>query len=190
MAAAVALGTLMLAGCSAPPEPEPEVLAASEAGGAYLDAVCPVNAAWDIADAELEQLRLALARGDDDAEPVADALSEVAQASKKAAARLDPKQTTWPSPARSAIADVRQTLLDDREQAETVAKLPANKIAAYTWVGGEETAAAAAAAHAALELPDGAEDACSQWADQRAPQGTGSSAEGQDTAPAKPGEKE
>ncbi|WP_140393276.1 hypothetical protein [Leucobacter sp. 7(1)] len=173
VALGAAIGVLMLVGCTPEPEPEPEVLTASEAGGAYLDAVCPVNAAWDIADAELEQLRLALARGAvsdtklADAKPVSDALEEVAAASKIAAGRLDPKSTTWPEDAQAAVDDVRETLQDDREQIGRVMKLPPHKLTGYSWEGAEDTARAAAQAHEALGLPEDADAACAQWAEQQ-----------------------
>ncbi|TDP94657.1 hypothetical protein EDF62_1078 [Leucobacter luti] len=159
---------LTLASCSAPPPPEPEVLTASQAGGAYLDAVCPVNAAWDQADAELERLRIAALRGPANESGVTDALAKVASASSRAAAQLDPKETTWPKPARAAVADVRRTLLDDREQALKLVKFDATALVDYSWKGGDETAAAAAAARTALALPSDPDVACAQWAALRA----------------------
>lgn len=169
----IVAGLLLLAGCTPEPEPEPEVLTASEAGGAYLDAVCPVNAAWDIADAELEQLRLALARGTAsetklaDAKRVSDALERVAAASSAAAKRLAPTATTWPEDAQAAVDDVRETLVTDREQVKRVVKLPPHKLTRYEWDGAEETATAAARAREALGLPEDADAACTQWADQQ-----------------------
>ncbi|MBL3698361.1 hypothetical protein [Leucobacter luti] len=163
------VAALLLAGCSqTPPEPTPEVLTASTAGAAYLDAVCPVNTAWDLADVELDRLRLAVSRGSADPDDTAAALRHVADESKRAAASLDPKRSTWPAPAREAVAEVRQTLVADRKQALTVAKLDAKRMVAHTWEGAGDAAAAATAAHTALELPTEPDAACTQWAEQRA----------------------
>ncbi len=161
---------LILTGCSAAPapDPEPEVLSASAAGAAYLDAVCPVNAAWDQADAALERLRVAVSLGERDTEALSKALDGVAEASRTAASGLDPEQFTWPRPARAAVADVRKTLIADRAQAAKVAKLDAVDALAYSWSGADESAAASAAARAALELPEDPEAACAQRAEQLA----------------------
>ena len=172
--AAVAVGALCcaLAGCGGEPEPVPEpepeieVLSVSEAGGVYLDAVCPVNAAWDEADVELDRLRVALGRGD--GEPIdtrlfADAMEEVAAASERAAERLETEQQEWPTGTRSAVETVRDTLEADRKQAQRVAELDADEAVGYAWRGVAESAAAAAEARAALGLPEDPIAACAQW---------------------------
>jgi hypothetical protein len=145
--AAAAIGALCcaLTGCSgeaeAPPEPEPEVLSASQAGGVYLDAVCPVNAAWDEADV----------------------MGEVADARERAAERLETKQQEWPRGTETAVEAVRDTLESDRKQARKVAKLDAADAVGYAWLGAEESAAAAAGARTALGLPEDPIAACAQW---------------------------
>lgn len=171
--AAAVLGVLCgaLAGCSgAPePEPEPEVLSASEAGGVYLDAVCPVNAAWDEADIELDRLRVAVARGDEspiDPGRFSDAMDEVAAASERAAERLDTEQQEWPSRTEAAIEAVRDTLEADRKQARRVAQLDAGDAVGYAWQGAAEAGDAAAEARAALGLPEDPVAACEQWEEQ------------------------
>jgi hypothetical protein len=170
--AAAAIGALCsaLTGCSgeaeAPPEPEPEVLSASQAGGVYLDAVCPVNAAWDEADVELDRLRIAVGRGDEaqiDTRLFADAMGEVADASERAAERLETKQQEWPRGTETAVEAVRDTLESDRKQARKVAKLDAADAVGYAWLGAEESAAAAAGARTALGLPEDPIAACAQW---------------------------
>ncbi|WP_024356367.1 hypothetical protein [Leucobacter chironomi] len=174
-----------LAGCAAPePPPEPEVLSATKAGGVYLDAVCPVNAAWDDADAELDRLRIAVARGGDvqiDTARFATAMERVAEASAEAGEQLDTEQQSWPAVAEAPVASVRKTLQADRKQAASVAKLDAAEAVAYAWQGAAESGEAAAAARAALGLPDDPEAACAQWEAQQAEReasdrGTGSGA--------------
>lgn len=158
---------LLLSGCSEAEPAEPEVLSASVAGGVYLDAVCPVNDAWDAADLELDRLRLALGRGEGDAREIAAALREVAAASKTAAAELSSEEQTWPKAAQDPVAAVRKTLLDDKAQAERAAKLSVKELAAYSWEGSVEVATAAAEARAALDLPADAVLACTQWREQQ-----------------------
>lgn len=164
---AVVLAAL-LSGCTSGAAPEPEVLSATKAGGLYLDAVCPVNGAWDDADVALDRLRLAEGRGDGDEEAasVATALRDVAEASEAAAKRLDPERRTWPASAREPVEDVRETLRSDAKQARTAAKLDADALLAYEWRGAEQVGASAASARAALGLPEDAEAACAQWRDQ------------------------
>ena len=165
-AATLLISAIVLSGCAGAPEPEPEVLSASEAGTAYLDAVCPVNAAWDQADAELERLRVAVTLGDRDVAPLAAALAEVATQSSAGAKRLDPERAVWPSSAATEVEAVRATLVSDQAQAREFAKLDAAAALEYTWEGAAESAEAAAAARAALELPDDPELACAERAKQ------------------------
>ncbi len=165
----VGITTLMLTGCvGSEPPPEPEVLTVSQAGNAYLDAVCPVNAAWDQADAELEKLRLRLAQGAAKPDALAAALEEVAAESAAAAKRLDPSRTTWPGGAQDAVAEVRTTLVADRAQAQKLAALEAEEMAEYRWKGADDTAAAAESARASLDLPSDSDAACAQRAAQLA----------------------
>ena len=176
VATLAAAATLILVGCSgqaapAAPEPEPEVLSASEAGGIYLDAVCPVNAAWDAADLALERLRLIASRGEYDTRRFAVAMDEVAAASKKAARELDPKTLdkeghAWPAAASADIAAVRKSLQADHKQAARVAKLTSSDVLGYSWKGAEEVGGAASAAREALALPADGESACAQWNEQ------------------------
>ena len=172
-AAPAAVIVLLLPACAAP-EPAPEVLSASRAGGLYLDAVCPVNAAWDRADAELDRLRIAAARGEPgaaDAARFADAMRAVARASERAAARLAPEDRAWPEHAADEIAAVRETLRADAEQAAEVAGLPAPEAVSRPWEGGDAAGAAAAEARDALGLPADGEAACGQWAEREASDG-------------------
>lgn len=171
-----AIAGLLLAGCSwqsAPdaPVPETETLSASEAGGIYLEAVCPVNASWDAADVELERLKLTVSRGDDDTARFAAAMNEVAAASKLAVKELDPKTLdaeghAWPAAAKDDIAAVRKTLSDDQKQAARVAKLTASEVLSYSWQGADEVGAAASAARESLGLPADGQSACEQWQEQ------------------------
>lgn len=166
---------LLLSGCTSPTTPQPqatpEVLSASEAGGIYLDAVCPVNAAWDAADLEIDRLRLTVSRGESDTTRVAEALTGVAAESKTAAVSLDPKVVAkadhaWPADALEPIAAVRESLSVDVKQASAVTKLAADELLNYSWRGVEETAAAASAARAVLGLPTDGANACAQWQEQ------------------------
>lgn len=162
-----------IAGCApqSEPAPEPEVLSVTTAGGVYLDAVCPVNAAWDEVDVELDRLRIAVARGGDeeiDTSRFADAMERVAEASSDAGKRLDTEQQSWPAQAEPAVESVRETLQADRKQALSVAKLDAEEAAAYDWKGAAEAGEAAAEARAALGLPEDPVTACAQWEEQQA----------------------
>lgn len=161
--------TALTAGCAAQdPEPQkPEVLTASLAGGLYLEAVCPVNGAWDRADLELDRLRFLLRRGDADTREFASAMKNVAAASGTAAKQLAPKDRAWPKDAKTHIAEVRNTLLTDQKQALKVAKLSAEDAAEYVWQGSDDIAASAAEARASLGLPADPELACAQWIDQQ-----------------------
>ncbi|MEJ6490038.1 hypothetical protein PQI23_09915 [Leucobacter sp. USCH14] len=161
------LGTTALmvsaAGC-AEPEPEPEALSLTRAAEVYLEAVCPVNEAWDIADVELDRLRLAAQRGGETSTSAfADAMTNVADRSGAAASSLTSSERTWPDAARDPVADVAETLVTDREQAEQVAKLPVEQIVEYQWEGADGIGTAAAEARAALDLPADADAACEAW---------------------------
>lgn len=166
---AVFTAAVFLVGCTSVPEPpKPEVLSASTAGGEYLTAVCPVNEAWDQADAALEQLRIAVSRGEGDPEQVVTALQGVIRANERAEKQLDAQRVSWPKPARSAVADVRDSLAADRKQAKRVMQLDADELAEYRWSGADAAGAAAVAAREALGILDDPEVACTQWAEQAA----------------------
>ncbi|WP_244302875.1 hypothetical protein [Leucobacter coleopterorum] len=169
--AAVIAMLALTPGCAAhDPKPQkPEVLTASKAGGLYLDAVCPVNEAWDSADLELDRLRLALGRGGTNTKEFAAAMKSVSGASATAARQLAPKDQAWPEEVKPHIADVRDTLLADQKQALKVAKLPAKEVAAYEWQGRDDIAASASEARVSLGLPADPELACRQWAEQQKP---------------------
>lgn len=171
----VPLGVVMLicglTGC-AEEVPEPQELTVSEAGAEYLEAVCPVNAAWDDADVALDRLRLEADRaaerdsGDVESVDVADfaqRMRAVAKHSADAAAALTASTTRWPDAAAGSIAEVARTLEDDEGQAARVAKLGAEKALDYRWEGAEDVGSAAASARDALGLPDDADAACAQW---------------------------
>lgn len=188
---AFAASLLLLPGCAPEPAPEPEVLSATAAGHAYLDAVCPVNEAWGEVDLAVDDLRIALARGDSDVgtEPFEDAVDGLETAIGAAVEQLGSEQRTWPREARDEIADVRESLRADAEQLAELRGLSADEAAGYSWSSGD-AAEAGAAARAALQLPDDAEAACVQWAEQR---GSGSAdadpAEGsKDPSEAPPGD--
>jgi hypothetical protein len=166
---AVGIAALTLtAGCASqdPEPPKPEPLTASAAGAVYLVAVCPVNEAWDRVDLELDRLRLELRGGGADTRDLALALREMAVASETAAKELALKDRAWPETAKAPIAEVRDTLLADKKQAEKVATLSAKEVASYVWKGSEEIAQSGVDARAALELPADPELACAQWAEQ------------------------
>lgn len=150
-----------------PKSAAPETLTASEAGGEYLEVVCPVNAAWDDADVELDRVRIALGRGESDTSALADALQHVADASEEAAERLDSERHVWPKSAQEPVKAVRATLISDQKQAAKVAKLPAEETVSYAWEGQEEAATAALEARTALELPADPASACEQWDAQK-----------------------
>ncbi|MFD5599759.1 hypothetical protein ACFWHR_06840 [Leucobacter sp. NPDC058333] len=161
----IALVVLATVGCSAPePTPKPESLTVSRAGAVYLDAVCPVNDAWDTADVELDQLRLAVSRDlSPSTKKFSAAMTDVAEQSAIAKKKLTSPKRTWPAVADAPVAEVADTLETDRVQAQRVAKLTAAKAIAYDWAGAEEIGTAAAAARAALQLPADADSACAQW---------------------------
>lgn len=170
--AAILLLPLLAACAPEPKQAPPEALTVSGAGAVYLASVCPVNDAWDLADVEVDRLRLAIARGesDVDTDAFARAMRGVASADKRAAERLGSKQQTWPNGTGPAVDAVIDTLDSERKQAKKVAKLDAADAAAYEWKGAEESAEAAAAVRAALELPQDASAACAAWAEQEAEQ--------------------
>ncbi|WP_244304641.1 hypothetical protein [Leucobacter viscericola] len=167
--AVVIVAIALTAGCAAQdPKPQkPEVLTASRAGGVYLDAVCPINEAWDSADYELDRLRLVVGRGGSNSKAFAASMQGVAEASATAAKQLAPKDQAWPEEAKAHIAEVRDTLLADQKQALKVAKLPAKDAVVYTWQDREDIGVAAAEARASLGLPADPELACTQWAEQQ-----------------------
>lgn len=155
------------AGC-APAEPDaPEPLSVTAAGGVYLDAVCPVNTAWDQVDLEVDRLRLGLQRGETNTKGFVASLKKLEAASEKAAKRLAKNESSWPREAEDAIVAVKDTLLSDTTQAARVAKLSAKQAAAHTWKGSDETAQAAAEARASLGLPADPQLACAQRAEQQ-----------------------
>ncbi|WP_156322546.1 hypothetical protein [Leucobacter musarum] len=173
----VPLGAMMLVcgltGC-AEEAPEPQELTVSQAGAKYLDAVCPVNAAWDDADVALDRLRLEADRvvesDSRDSENVdvtdfANRMRAVAKQSAEAASALTASNTLWPDAAADSIAEVARTLHDDEDQAARVAQLSAEKALDYRWEGAEDVGSAAASARAALGLPDDADAACAEWRD-------------------------
>ncbi|MBC9943373.1 hypothetical protein ICL81_02355 [Leucobacter sp. cx-328] len=164
---AVAL-SLGLAGCTKS-EPEPQVkLSVSEAAAEYLDAVCPVNSAWDAADAEIDRLRIAVARGEDgiDTRLYADAITKVGEASSTAATQLTSADTVWPGAAGPLVAKVSSSLVADAKSAPGAAKLEAEQVIVYEWPGAERAGAAAATVREALGLPDDAVAACDARAEQ------------------------
>ncbi|MFT4232509.1 MAG: hypothetical protein QM606_07030 [Leucobacter sp.] len=174
---AMAAGLAGLAGCArepvdeAPEPPKAEVLSASRAGGVYLESVCPVNDAWDAADVELDRLRIVAGRNGEasaDTHLFAEAMKGVATASEQAAEELGSKRQEWPAGAKEEVDAVRRTLESDRKQTLGLAKLDADRVLSYAWKGAEETAASAAAARAALGLPEDPVAACAQWEEQRA----------------------
>ncbi|KIP53158.1 hypothetical protein SD72_04845 [Leucobacter komagatae] len=160
MLAVAAVALLPLAGCTAP-EPEPEELTVTGAGARYLDAVCPVNGAWDSVDVEVERLRIALARSEaGDETALGAALTTLERRSLAAAENLDDASVSWPADAEDAIAAVRDSLAADAEQARDVAELSAADAVAHEWEGAERIAATSAKARASLGLPDDPEVAC------------------------------
>ncbi|MHA3684412.1 hypothetical protein ACXR2W_09160 [Leucobacter sp. HY1908] len=192
----VVAAALLLTGCSGgagnagggpAAAPEPEVLSATEAGGIYLDAVCPVNAAWDDVDVELERLRLTVSRGEDDTRRFAAAMEKVAQQSKAAARALDPRVLdkgghAWPDSALDEIEAVQETLEADEKQATKVSKLDAAEILAYAWQGSTELGTAASEARSVLSLPADGESACAQWAEQAAAEAAAKKAAAEEAA--------
>ena len=155
---------MLSAAACAEPEPEPETLSLTRAAEVYLEVVCPVNEAWDVADVELDRLRLAIHRGGESSTTAfADAMAEVADRSETAASSLTSSRRAWPDSAKDPVAAVAETLVADREQAEHVVALPAEEIVAYRWKGVDGIGTAAAEARAALDLPADADAACEAW---------------------------
>lgn len=155
---------LPLAACAPEPAPEPERLTISQAGARYLNAVCPVNSAWDEVDVEIDRLRIAMARDSADSEVDArlfgEAMHELGAASARAEAELGDESVAWPQGAQHAIAKVRESLTADAEQAETAAAFTAIEASGYSWKGADQLARAAGDARAALDLPEDPEVAC------------------------------
>lgn len=161
LAAALALAAAASVTACAP-EPEPEPLTVSTAGAAYLDAVCPVNAAWDDADLQIDLLRIAVERGDGDTRAYAASMRRVAEVSRDSADRLADEDRAWPADAADAVAAVADTLTADAEQAEKVAELEAKPAVTHQWEGADDVASTSRAARQALGLPDSGEAACAQ----------------------------
>lgn len=151
---------LLLAGCTAA-EPEPEELTVTAAGARYLEAVCPVNEAWDAVDVEVERLRIAVARGEaGDTGDLGKRLATLEAQSAAAAETLADPSVAWPGGATPAVESVAKTLADDAEQAGSIAELEAQEAVDYRWDGAATIAETAAAARAALGLPEDPVVAC------------------------------
>ncbi|TQL42050.1 hypothetical protein FB468_0030 [Leucobacter komagatae] len=160
MGALAVVVVVALTGCTAP-EPEPEELTVSAAGARYLDAICPVNAAWEGVDLEVDRLRLVLSRGDTgDTAAIGGALADLERASTAASETLSDETVAWPAKAEGGVAEVAETLAADAEQAARAAKLPAVDLVDYSWEGVKAIGSAAAATRAALGLPEGVGSAC------------------------------
>lgn len=156
-----------LSGCtSAAPEPEPETLTLSEAGTRYLDVVCPVNAAWDAVDLEIDRLQIGITRGEDDTRLYAEALGKLADASSAAAKELQSADMVWPEAAAPLIDNVSASLSADAKAVPAARKLTATAIISYEWPGATESGKIAAEARAALDLPEDASAACAARAEQ------------------------
>ncbi len=154
---------LAAAGC-AEPAPDPEPLSVTRAAEVYLEAICPVNEAWDAADVELDRLRLAATReGTSSTAAFAEAMGVVAERSGDAASALGSEERSWPEAAEGPVAAVAETLAADREQASRVAELPVEDVVDYQWDGADDIGATAAEARAALDLPADADEACAAW---------------------------
>lgn len=150
-----------LAGCAPEPAPEPAALNISDAGARYLDAVCPVNAAWNAVDLEIDRLALAADHGEPgDTRPFQGALAKVEQRSLQAAEVLADETVAWPAEAEAAVAKVAKSLEADAAQAAEVTLLSADEIVAYRWKGAAATAKSGSDTRLALGLPAEADVAC------------------------------
>lgn len=161
--AAVGALSVGLVGCAPEPvvTPEPTVLTVSDAGKRYLEAVCPLNEAWNTVDLEVDRVRISIERGEAaDLAPFKSAVAAVAKLSTSAEASLGDPTVTWPKSAVRPIADVRETLEADVAQALDVSQLTAAEVATYVWIDADVVASTSAAARAALELPDDPAAAC------------------------------
>lgn len=159
------VGALALTGCTAP-EPEPEELTVTAAGARYLDAICPVNAAWESVDLEIDRLRLVLSRGEaGDTAAIGAALTELEHASTVASETLSDETVAWPAKAEGGVAEVAETLAADAEQAARAAKLPAADLVDYSWEGAKAIGSAAVTTRAALGLPEDLGSACADRPD-------------------------
>lgn len=175
---ALACALLVTTGCASltPVPPEPEVLTASTAGATYLDAVCPVNEAWDEADVVIDSLRVVVSGDASGGEVDVDqaradyvaALESVGAASTEAAAALSPEDRVWPDGAAATVEKIHASLLADAEEIEGAAELSAKEAADYIWDVGD-IAVVSAEARAALDLPEDPEFACAAWQKQAAP---------------------
>lgn len=175
----VVLAAFSLTGCAPEPEPEPVVLTVSEAGSAYLGAVCPVNDAWDELDLAVDQLRLSLDAGGSQEvamERLDVALDRVGKQSLAAAKSLDDPERVWPTGAAKRVREVADTLTADHAVTVKVTKLTPEQAAAFEWPGAAESAETAAAAREALGLPADTELACAE----RPTGGPGLAGEGDD----------
>lgn len=152
-----------LVGCAPEPvvEPEPVVLTVTDAGKRYLEAVCPLNAAWDAVDLEIDRVRIGIERGETvDLSLFREAVASVTRLSTAAEASLGDASVEWPAAAVGPVTDVRNSLDADIEQTLAVSQLSADAVATYVWKGTDEVASSAAAARASLELPDDPSIAC------------------------------
>lgn len=140
---------------------EPVRLSASAAGERYLEAVCPLNAAWDAVDLEVDRLRLAKEQSvDADVSFFRDAIGSVAKLSDTARQSLIDDGVVWPQEARDAISRVGASLEADATLARDVEKLTPEDIVTFVWPSAETVADSAAEARAALELPEDPVAAC------------------------------
>lgn len=156
---------MLMTACAPEPEPEPVQLSISEAGGAYLDAVCPVNDSWDELDLAVDQVRLALDAGE--VSPAAEAalseaLDDLGSASIGAARELEDPDQVWPAGSARLVAQVAESLRVDGAEAARALKLTPEKAAKLSWPDVAESAETAAAARAALGLPADSAAACAE----------------------------
>lgn len=139
-------------------------LTITQAGGAYLDAVCPVNDAWDDLDLAVDQFRLALDGGNSSGaeDRFTEALTALGTKSRTAARTLEDSDQIWPAGAASSVEEVAESLREDFDESVRAAKLDPEDAVALTWPGATESAAAASAVREALGLPAEGREACAE----------------------------
>lgn len=157
----------------ADPPAEPTVLTLTSAAETYLDAVCPLNSAWDRVDTRVDALRQAISAGSPESgallHAVRSELRHTAQVGERAAAALGAADLKWPAEAEASVGAVIDSLQRDATEIGQVLELSAERTAAYTWADPGTADALAGRVRADLGLPDDPRAACQGRADGREP---------------------
>ena len=154
---AVAVFTLLalaLTGCTAPPAPEPTVIAMSveEAGQYYLDTVCPANAVGEALAAAYTAQDLDAFRG---------AAADARDTYKESATRFGAEDVVWPADVEADVIVLRDASIAIAASYETLSTIESLDAAAEVqFPSSDDSAAASARIRDALGLSSDAAVSC------------------------------